>query len=103
MKNYLIISILLDLLKHETIKASNLAAKNEVSVRTIYRTIDALEEAGVPPVTHMGKNGGVGIAKNFKLQTTYLTNDEKNYLRDLLTNHCDSHSQTLIKKLNLEP
>ena len=50
-KNYLIISILLDLLKHETIKASNLAAKNEVSVRTIYRYIDALEEAGVPTVS----------------------------------------------------
>ncbi len=101
MKNYLIISILLDLLKHEKVKASDLAEKNEVSVRTIYRYIDSLESAGVPTTSCIGKNGGVGIDKNFKIDTALLNSEEKDYLKTLITNNPSSFSDNLAKKLNL--
>lgn len=101
MKNYLIISLLVDLLNCDTQKASTLAKKNEVSTRTIYRHLDYLESAGIPTFTVMGKNGGIGISKNFKLDTTILTQDEKQYLKSVLTNNTSEYSETLIKKLNL--
>lgn len=101
MKNYLIISLLIDLLKCDTEKASTLAEKNEVSVRTIYRYLDYLECAGIPTITVMGKNGGVGIDKSFKLNTLVLTKDEKGYLKHLIEDNPSNLSEMLVKKLNL--
>jgi predicted DNA-binding transcriptional regulator YafY len=39
--------------------APQLAEALEVSVRTVYRDVDALAEAGVPVFTETGRNGGV--------------------------------------------
>ena len=39
--------------------ASELAEKLEVSVRTIYRDLDALSAAGIPVYATQGKGGGV--------------------------------------------
>ena len=39
--------------------ASELAEKFEVSVRTIYRDIDALSGAGIPIYAEAGRNGGI--------------------------------------------
>lgn len=38
--------------------APEMAEKFEVSVRTIYRDIDALSEAGIPVYAETGRNGG---------------------------------------------
>ncbi len=101
MKVYLIVSILLELLRHDKISASKLAEKFEVSVRTIYRYLDYLECAGIPTVTHLGKNGGIGIDKSFKLDTTVLTLDEKLYLKALITKDSSPFEDSLCKKLKL--
>ena len=39
--------------------APELAEKFEVSVRTIYRDIDALSGAGIPIYAEAGRNGGI--------------------------------------------
>lgn len=101
MKIYLIISILLELLRHDRISAKTLAEKYEVSPRTIYRYLDYLECAGIPTKTYLGKNGGIGIDSEFKLDTTYLTIDEKSYLKGLLINNKSTLTDNLCKKLNL--
>ena len=47
--------------------APELAGKFEVSIRTIYRDIDALSGAGIPVYTEPGRNGGIYLMDNFVL------------------------------------
>jgi predicted DNA-binding transcriptional regulator YafY len=47
--------------------APELAEALEVSVRTVYRDIDALASAGVPLYTETGRNGGVRLAPGYRV------------------------------------
>lgn len=57
--------------------APELAEKLEVSVRTVYRDIDALSEAGIPVYTEAGRNGGIHLMKGFVLDKSLLSREEK--------------------------
>lgn len=57
--------------------APELADRFEVSVRTIYRDIDALSGAGVPVYTETGRNGGIYLMDHFVLDRMVLTDREK--------------------------
>ncbi|HCT91268.1 MAG TPA: YafY family transcriptional regulator [Lachnospiraceae bacterium] len=57
--------------------AQELAEKFEVSVRTIYRDIDALSGAGIPVYTEPGRNGGIHLMKDFVLDKAVFSNEEK--------------------------
>ncbi len=75
-------TIIVMLLNRKRVTAKELADKFEVSVRTIYRDIDAIDMAGVPIISHSGNNGGFGILENYKLDHQLLT---PNNLCSLLT------------------
>ena len=57
--------------------APELADKFEVSVRTIYRDIDALSGAGIPIYTEPGRNGGICLLHDFVLDRAILSENEK--------------------------
>ena len=57
--------------------ASELAEKFEVSVRTIYRDIDALSGAGIPVYSEAGRNGGIHLMNDFVLDKVVLSEEEK--------------------------
>lgn len=57
--------------------ASELAEKFEVSVRTIYRDIDALSGAGIPIYAEAGRNGGIHLMNGFVLDKAVLSEQEK--------------------------
>lgn len=57
--------------------APELAEKLEVSVRTVYRDIDALSEAGIPVFAEAGRNGGIHLMKGFVLDKSLLSREEK--------------------------
>ena len=57
--------------------APELAEKFEVSVRTIYRDIDALSGAGVPIYAEAGRNGGIHLMNDFVLDKAVLSEEEK--------------------------
>ncbi len=57
--------------------ARELAEEFEVSVRTIYRDLDALSAAGIPVYTETGRNGGIRLLNDFVLDKAVLSTDEK--------------------------
>lgn len=57
--------------------APELASRFEVSVRTIYRDIDALSGAGIPIYTEAGRNGGIHLMDGFVLDKAVFSEGEK--------------------------
>lgn len=56
--------------------ATQLAERLEVSVRTIYRDVEALQAAGVPLWTESGPGGGIRILPGWSSDIEALTGDE---------------------------
>ena len=73
--------------------APELAEKFEVSVRTIYRDIDALSGAGIPVYTETGRNGGIYLMNDFVLDKAVLSEEEK---QEILTALQSIHSMNNI-------
>ena len=76
MKADRLLGITLILLDKERVSASFLAQTFEVSVRTIYRDVEALSMAGVPVYSTPGVGGGIQIMPGFKLEKGMFGNDD---------------------------
>ena len=70
MKVSRLVSIIMILLDKQRIGAQELANMFEVSTRTIYRDIDAINMAGIPVRSTSGVGGGFEIMKNYKMDST---------------------------------
>lgn len=67
MKTDRLMSIILTLLEKERVSAQALAEMFEVSTRTIYRDIEAINMAGIPIVATSGAGGGIEILPSYKV------------------------------------
>lgn len=76
MRVHRMISILLLIEDKGKIKAKELATELETSVRTIYRDIDALCEAGIPLTTDTGPNGGIHFVDGYTVGIKNLRGEE---------------------------
>ena len=65
------------LLENGKSTAPELAEKFEVSIRTIYRDLDALSAAGIPVYAAQGKGGGISLLDNYILEKSLLSKKEK--------------------------
>ena len=101
MKYEIMLRILFELLSKKCVKASYLAEKFEVSVRSIHRYINCLELAGVPLYTVRGSNGGFAIVDTFKFSSTFMTEREFEQTINALSAITDSvPNKTLDSAIN---
>lgn len=75
-----LLSILMLLQARGKMSAPQLATELDVSVRTIYRDIDALSSAGIPLYSEEGRGGGYGLVDSYRTTLTGLTEGERQAL-----------------------
>lgn len=71
-----LVSIIMILLDHKRVSAQELADRFEVSLRTIYRDLDAISLAGIPITASPGVNGGYEIMPQYKADKKTFSADE---------------------------
>lgn len=76
MKYQTMIDMLFTLLLRRRVSAGELAARYDISVRTVYRYIDEMTVAGIPIDVARGANGGIYISDAYKLPKGYMTREE---------------------------
>ncbi|MGZ9583885.1 helix-turn-helix transcriptional regulator [Paenibacillus marinisediminis] len=98
-----LLSIVILLINRKIVQAKDLADTFEVSVRTIYRDIEAINQAGIPIVTYQGANGGISLAEGYRLDRNLLTNDELaaivTALQSIASSHQSPDNQMLLEKI----
>ena len=67
-------AILIQLQSRSLVKAQDIADKFSISLRTVYRDVHALEEAGVPVIGEAGI--GYRLMEGYKLPPVMFTQDE---------------------------
>lgn len=77
MQNSRLFQIVYLLLSNQSMTAKALAARLEVSTRTVYRDVEALCAAGIPISTLPGQGGGISLMQGFTLDRALLTGDEQ--------------------------
>ncbi|QJD96314.1 YafY family transcriptional regulator [Mucilaginibacter robiniae] len=67
-------AILIQLQSRRTVKASDIASRFNISLRTVYRDVKTLEEAGIPLIGEAGV--GYSLADGYRLPPIMFTRDE---------------------------
>lgn len=102
MKESRLFKIIYHLLNKGHATAPELAKKLEVSVRTIYRDIESLSEAGIPVYAETGRGGGIHLMPDFVLGKAMLSEGEKRELLaalQSLTVTDNAYPDSLLEKL----
>jgi predicted DNA-binding transcriptional regulator YafY len=103
-----LLAITVMLINRDRIPAKELADHFEVTVRTIYRDVEAINLAGIPVITYQGTHGGLGIMENYRIDRQVLTLNDivsiVSVLKGMNRTFQDKKVDTAIEKItNLVP
>ena len=82
-----LIAILMALQRAQALTAGELAQRLGVSVRTIFRDVDALSTMGVPVYTEQGRGGGIRLVEGYSSDLTGLSSGEAEALALIASPH----------------
>ena len=101
MQHSRLFQIVYHLLSKGKCTAPELAERFEVSVRTIYRDLDAISAAGIPIYATQGKGGGVAILPEYVIESALLSDGEKEKIMMALEGlaAADAETDGLLSKL----
>lgn len=71
-----LLAITMLLLNRRRISAKELSERFEVSLRTVYRDVEAINQAGIPVVSFAGLSGGYEIMDQYRLERQFLSLEE---------------------------
>ncbi|WP_010501744.1 helix-turn-helix transcriptional regulator [Paenibacillus elgii] len=98
-----LLAITMLLLNRNRVSAKELSERFEVSLRTVYRDIEAINQAGIPIVSYAGQTGGYEITDRYRLDRQLLSFDELQSLivalRGMQTTLDDRHFGSLLDKV----
>lgn len=99
-----LLAIVILLVNRRLIQAKELADQFEVSVRTIYRDIEVINQAGIPVISYQGAGGGISLSEGYRLDRNVLTNNELaaivTALQSVSTTHFNLNNKMLLEKMN---
>ncbi|WP_019637096.1 helix-turn-helix transcriptional regulator [Paenibacillus fonticola] len=79
-----LLGIALELMAKKRVTAAELAAKFEVSIRTVYRDVELINRAGIPVASFTGADGGFELMNGFFLTRQYFSVDDLSVIYMLL-------------------
>ncbi|MBB3110609.1 putative DNA-binding transcriptional regulator YafY [Paenibacillus phyllosphaerae] len=71
-----LLAITMLLLNRRRVSAKELSERFEVSLRTVYRDLETINQAGIPVVSYAGASGGYEIMDQYRLDRQFLTMEE---------------------------
>jgi predicted DNA-binding transcriptional regulator YafY len=78
------LGITMELLTKRRVTATELAVRFEVSIRTIYRDVDLINQAGIPVASFTGTDGGFELMNGFFLTKQHFSVDDFSVIYNLL-------------------
>lgn len=91
------------LINRKKVTAQELSELFSVSVRTVYRDVDTLSQAGIPVVSYQGVNGGISLIEGYRMDRQVLTEGElasiSIALKSVLTSYQDPHAEAVLEKI----
>lgn len=94
-----LLGILCVLANVEKITVQELAERFEVSKRTIFRDLEALNGAGIPIMSYLGTGGGISIVNGYTVDKRVLSTDDTNKLYTALNGLKSIDGDASIKNL----
>lgn len=79
-----LLGITMELMTKKRVTAKELASRFEVSVRTIYRDIDWINQSGIPVVSFSGADGGFELMSGYFLTKQHFSIDDFSIIYNLL-------------------
>ena len=78
------LGITMELLTKRRVTATELAVRFEVSIRTIYRDVDLINQSGIPVASFTGTDGGFELMNGFFLTKQHFSVDDFSVIYNLL-------------------